>query len=327
MSYLKKFLGITFLMLIGFSIWNAVNHKDRSDDNFIVIGTGGVTGVYYPVGGAIQRLLNRTKGDHPFRVSVESTSASIFNINALHLGELDLAVTQADLLSYAYKGLHGFKSAYTDLRVVFVLHPEAFTVVARQDSEIDIFTDLLDKKINIGNPGSGQRGTMELLMEIYRWKKSDFKGVSELASGEQSQALCDNNLDAIIFAVGHPNGSIQEAASACKTKLIEVRGPTIEALIRDNAYYKKMLIPGGMYEGTKEDVITFGSQAMMVSSEMVSEEKVYMVVKAVFDHLNDFRRLHPAFENLTAKAMATTIGEIPFHPGAERYFREKGLIE
>ncbi len=327
MSSFKKLLGILFILLVGYSIWNAVNHKDRSDDNFIVIGTGGVTGVYYPAGGAIQRLVNRSKTNHPYRVSVESTSASIYNINALHQGELDLAVTQADLFYYAYKGIHGFNPAYQDLRTVFALHPEAFTVVARQDSGINSFTDLLGKKVNIGNPGSGQRGTMELLMEIYGWKKSDFKRASQLAAGEQSQALCDNNLDAIIYAVGHPNGSIQEAASACKTKLINVVSPTIEALIDENPYYKTMIVPGGMYEGTKNDITTFGVRAMMVSSEDVSEEKIYTVVKAVFDNINDFRRLHPAFANLTPESMVETVGDIPFHPGALRYYREKGYIQ
>lgn len=299
------------------------------DQTFITIGTGGVTGVYYPTGGAICRLVNRDRATHGIRCGVESTGGSVFNINAIRGGELEFGVAQSDWQYHAYNGSSRFEEqgAFEGLRAVFSVHPEPFTVVARADAGISSFEDLKGKRVNVGNPGSGQRGTMEVLMAEMGWTMDDFAVASELQAAEQSQALCDNNIDAMIYTVGHPSGSIQEATTACDSVLVNVSNDATATLIEANPFYRTATIPGGMYRGNDSDVTTFGVGATFVTSADVPEEVVYQVVKAVFDNIDQFKGLHPAFANLDPAQMASDGLSAPLHPGAERYYREAGLIE
>ena len=296
--------------------------------SFITIGTGGVTGVYYPTGGAICRLVNKGRKEHGIRCSVESTGGSVYNLNTIRAGELDMGVAQSDWQYHAYNGTSQFEDQgpNKELRAVFAVHAEPFTVVARKDSGIKSFDDLKGKRVNIGNPGSGQRGTMEVVMAAKGWTMDDFTLVSELKAAEQSQALCDNKIDAMVYVVGHPNGSIKEATTSCDTVLVAVDGPEIDKLIADNSYYRKAIIPGGMYAGSDADVATFGVGATFVSSTNTPAETVYQVVKAVFENLDDFRKLHPAFANLTKEEMAKDGLSAPIHDGAAKYYKEAGLM-
>ena len=293
---------------------------------FVTIGTGGVTGVYYPTGGAICRLVNKDRKQHGMRCSVESTGGSVYNLNSIREGELDMGVAQSDWQHHAYHGTSRFAGKPNkDLRAVFSVHAEPFTVVARRDSGIKQFSDLKGKRVNIGNPGSGQRGTMEVLMNALGWDKKDFKLASELKSAEQSQALCDNKVDAIVFTVGHPNGSIKEATTSCDTVIVPVTGPEVEKLVADNDYYRVASIPGGMYQGNPNDVQTFGVGATFVSSTNTAPKVIYTVVKAVFDNLDKFRRFHPAFAHLQKAQMITDGLSAPLHDGAIKYYKEAGL--
>ncbi|MGX0879059.1 TRAP transporter TAXI family solute receptor [Roseovarius sp. MBR-154] len=298
-------------------------------EEFITIGTGGVTGVYYPTGGAICRLVNKGRKDHGIRCSVESTGGSIYNIKTIRAGELEFGVAQSDWQYHAYNGTSSFEDdgAFEGLRAVFSVHPEPFTVVARADSGITSFDDLKGKRVNIGNPGSGQRGTMEVLMEAKGWTTDDFALATELKAAEQSAALCDNQIDAMVYTVGHPSGSIQEATTACDSVLVEVSGDAVDSLVNDNPYYRTATIPGGMYRGNDEDTQTFGVGATFVSSDAVSEDAVYTVVKAVFENFDDFKGLHPAFANLDPQEMATAGLSAPLHAGAAKYYKEQGWIE
>ncbi len=299
------------------------------EETFITIGTGGVTGVYYPTGGAICRLVNRGRADHGIRCSVESTGGSVYNINAIRSGELEFGVAQSDAQYNALNGEADFadQGTFDDLRAVFSVHPEPFTVVARADAGIATFDDLKGKRVNIGNPGSGQRSTLDVLLTEMGWTTGDFSLASELQAAEQSQALCDNNIDAMVYTVGHPSGSIQEATTACDSVLVEVSNEAVDALVEANPYYRKATIPGGMYRGSDEDTATFGVGATFVTSTAVSDDVVYEVVKAVFENMDQFRSLHPAFADLDPAQMANDGLSAPLHPGAERYYREAGLIE
>ncbi|UOA28948.1 TAXI family TRAP transporter solute-binding subunit [Pseudosulfitobacter sp. DSM 107133] len=298
-------------------------------EEFITIGTGGVTGVYYPTGGAICRLVNKGRKEHGIRCSVESTGGSVYNINTIREGELEFGVAQSDWQYHAYNGTSKFEEAgpFEKLRAVFSVHPEPFTVVARADSGVKTFDDLKGKRVNIGNPGSGQRGTMEVLLEAKGWTTDDFALATELKAAEQSAALCDNQIDAMVYTVGHPSGSIQEATTACDSVLVEVSGDVVDQLVADNSFYRTATIPGGMYRGNDEDVATFGVGATFVTSSDVSEEAVYAVVSSVFDNFEDFKKLHPAFANLKPEEMATAGLSAPLHPGAAKYYKEKGWIE
>ncbi|MCF8104797.1 MAG: TAXI family TRAP transporter solute-binding subunit [Desulfohalobiaceae bacterium] len=327
---MKKGLFFTIAAVLGlFLLLGAAPAEVQAEEDtqFVTIGTGGVTGVYYPTGGAICRLVNKGRKDHGIRCSVESTGGSVYNLNTIAAGELDMGVCQSDWQYHAYHGTSKFEGKQNkDLRAVFSVHPEPFTVVARADTDISNFEDLKGKKVNIGNPGSGQRGTMEVLMEAYGWTKDDFRLASELKSAEQSQALCDNKIDAFVFTVGHPSGSIQEATTTCDSRLVNVKGPVVEELVEKYPYYRTATIPGGMYRGNPDDVQTFGVGATFVSSTDVPEEVIYQVVKAVFENFESFKKLHPAFEVLKKEEMVKDGLSAPLHKGAEKYYKEAGLM-
>jgi hypothetical protein len=302
---------------------------DAQEEKFITIGTGGQTGVYYVVGQSICGLVNRGQAQHGIRCTAPSTGGSIANINAMRAGDMDMGVAQSDWQYHAYNGTSQFEEQgpFEDLRAVFSVHGEPFNVIARADSGIETFTDLPGKRVNIGNPGSGQRATMDVVMEAMGWSLGDFALASELQSAEQAAALGDNNVDAIIFTVGHPNGSIQEATTTVDAKLIPVETPEIATLVEERPYYAWATVPGGMYRGTDADIRTFGVKATFVAPASVDDEVVYQVVKAVFDNFDRFKSLHPAFANLQPEEMVSDGLSAPLHEGAARYYRERGWIE
>jgi hypothetical protein len=302
--------------------------KAHAEETFFTIGTGGVAGVYYPTGGAICRLVNKQRKIYGIRCSVESTNGSIANIEGIRDGDLEIGVVQSDWQYHAYNGTNKFKDKgpFKELRSLFSVHPEPFTVVARANSGIKTLDDLKGKRVNIGNPGSGQRGTMEVVMAAKGWTTADFSQASELTSTEQSEALCADKIDAMVFTVGHPSSSIQEATTACDSVIVEVSGPEIDKLVADNPYYRHAVIPGGMYKNNPEDVKTFGVGATVVSSTRTSPEIVYAVVKSVFDNLDQFKKLHPALANLKREEMIKDGLSAPLHDGAVKYYKEAGLM-
>ena len=299
-----------------------------AQEKFITIGTGGQTGVYFVVGQSICRLVNRDSAKTGLKCTAPSTGGSIANINAIKAGDMDMGVAQSDWQFHAYNGSSQFEGDKFDKeRAVFSVHAEPFNVIARADSGIESFDDLKGKRVNVGNPGSGQRATMEVVLDAKGWTMDDFALASELKPAEQAAALGDNKVDAIIYTVGHPNGSIQEAVSTVDAKLVPVEGEAIDKLVADNPFYAYSTIPGGMYKGTDADVKTFGVKATFVTSADVDEEVVYEVVKAVFDNFDRFKKLHPAFENLKEEEMIKAGLSAPLHDGAAKYYKERGWIE
>jgi len=306
----------------------ALAFSAQADQRFITIGTGGVTGVYYPTGQNICRLVNRDQATHGMRCNAESTGGSIFNLNSIAAGEMDFGVAQSDWQHHAYHGTDRFaeQGADPELRSVFSLHPEPFTVLVRGESDIQGFEDIRGKRVNVGNPGSGQRGTVERLMDEYGWTMSDFALASELPSREQGQALCDNRIDVILFTVGHPSAAIQEPIATCGARIIPVTGSVVEQLVEETPYYFEATIPAGMYPGQNEDVKTFGVGATLVTSTRTTENAVYHLTRAVFENFNTFRGMHPAFEVLTPEGMVSQGLSAPKHEGALRYYRETGML-
>lgn len=320
----KMFVGLTFAAAAALLSGQAF----AQDQRFISIGTGGVTGVYYPTGGAICRLVNKDRKDHGIRCSVESTGGSVYNINTLRTGELDFGVAQSDWQYHAFNGTSRFEDQgeFSDLRAVFSVHPEPFTLITRKGTGITGFADLPGNKVNVGNPGSGQRATMEVVMDAFGIAMDDFSLASELKGSEMAQALCDGKIDAMIYTIGHPAAAITEAATTCEVELVPVVGDPIDSLVSDNPYYRAATIPGGMYRGTDEDVSTFGVGATFVTSANVPEDAVYVVVKAVFDNFDDFKKLHPAFANLKEEEMIGDGLSAPLHAGAVKYYKERGWM-
>lgn len=297
-------------------------------DRFVTIGTGSDPGVYYTAGAGICRLVNAKRPDHGIRCHVGSTAGSIYNLPPLRRGEIEFAIVQSDWQFYAYNGSKQFskEGPFNDLRAVFSLHAEQFTVVARADAGIAKFADLKGRRVNIGNPGSGQRATLELVLAAMGWTTADFSLAAEVKPSEQSQALCNNEIDAAVFVVGHPNKSTREAANACDVVLVDVSGPVIDRLVVENSLvYEHGFIPDGLYRGNPKATRTFSVRATVVSSTLVPQDMVYAVVKAVFDDLPTFTRQHPALADLQAERMVYQGLASPIHPGAARYYRERKL--
>jgi TRAP transporter TAXI family solute receptor len=296
---------------------------------FVTFGTGGVTGVYYAVGGAICRLVNKDRKAHGIRCSVESTGGSAFNINTIKGGELDFGMAQSDVQYLALKGEKTFKDAgpYADLRAVFSVHPEPFTVLSRKEANVTKFDDFKGKRFNVGNPGSGTRASFEELLKEMNWKFSDFSLASELKADEHGPALCDNKIDGFFYGVGHPSANIQDPTTTCGAKLVPLTGPAVDKLIKENSYYAKATIPGGMYANNPNPTTTYGVLATLVTSAKVPDDVVYNVVKATFDNFDEFKKLHPAFANLEPASMVKDGLSAPLHPGAAKYYKEKGWIK
>lgn len=301
----------------------------QAQQNFATIGTGGVTGVYYAVGGAICRLVNKDRKTHGIRCSVESTGGSAYNVNTIKAGELDFGLTQSDVQYNSLKGLGAFKDggAFEDMRAVFSVHPEPFTVLARKEASAATFDDLKGKRMNVGNPGSGTRASMEELLTAKGWKLADFSLASELKADEHGPALCDNKIDAFFYGVGHPSANIQDPTTTCGAKLVSITGPAVDKLLADKPYYAKATIKGGLYNNNPQDVETYGVLATIVTSAKVPEETVYQVTKAVFENFNEFKSLHPAFANLDPAKMVKDGLSAPLHPGAAKYYKEKGWLK
>ena len=236
-----------------------------AQQKFVTIGTGGVTGVYYAVGGAVCRLLNKDRKAHGIRCSVESTGGSAFNINTIKAGELDFGMAQSDVQFNAFKGDGQYKgNAFPELRAVFSVHPEPFTVLARKEANIAKFEDFKGKRFNVGNPGSGTRVSMEQLLAAMGWKLSDFALASELKADEHGPALCDNKIDGFFYAVGHPSANIQDPTTTCGAKLVPLTGAAPEKLVKDHPYFAKATVPGGMYANNPQPTETYGALATLV---------------------------------------------------------------
>lgn len=300
-----------------------------AQQKFVTIGTGGVTGVYYAAGGAICRLVNKDRAKHGIRCSVESTGGSAFNINTIKQGELDFGVAQSDVHFNAFKGEGPFKDAgaYGDLRAVFSLHPEPLTLVAASASGVKSLEDLKGKRVNVSNPGSGTRSTVEQLLEAAGIKTADFSLASELKADEHGPALCDNKIDAFFYVVGHPSANIQDPTTTCAAQLVGVTGEAAKKLIDKYPYFAEATIPGNLYKNNPNDTKTYGVLATVVTSAKIPDETVYEITKAVFENFDEFKKLHPALANLTPENMIKDGLSAPLHPGAAKYYKEKGWLK
>jgi uncharacterized protein len=322
MTSTRKMAGLAALLALA-----SFSAPATAQQKFVTIGTGGVTGVYYAVGGAICRLMNKNRAETGLRCSVESTGGSVFNVNAIRSGELDFGLTQSDIQYNAAKGEGQLKgNPDPDLRAVFSVHPEPFTVLSRKDAGVTQFTDFKGKRFNIGNPGSGTVASMEELLKQMGWTRADFSLAAELKADEQGTALCDNKIDGFFYGVGHPSAAIQDPTIACGAKLISLTGAAVDALVKDHPYYAKATIPGGMYANNPNPTQTYGVLATVVTSAKVADTTVYALVKAVFDNFDEFKKLHPAFANLDPKGMIKNGLSAPLHPGAIKFYKEKGWM-
>ncbi len=272
-------------------------------------------------------MMNKQRFRHGIRCVIRSTGGSIYNLKAIRNAELNMGLSQSDWQYHAWHGTNRFagQGENVRLRALFSLHAEPFTIITRADSGIQQLKDLIHHRVNLGAPGSGQRGTMDILMDFLGWQLSDFKLATELPSPKQIDALCGNKLDAIIVTFGHPSIFVTRAAETCAIRLIPVEHPAVDELITAYGYYRKARIPGGLYPGNPDDIPTFGVGATFVTSTHTSGKAVYTLVKSVFDNLDEFKSLHPALAQLQPTEMVQDSLSAPLHEGAEQYYREIGI--
>ncbi len=314
------FVAVSFLMFADDSL---------SATKYVAIGTGSITGVYYPAGGAICRLINRGRKEHGIRCSVESTGGSVSNLNAIRNGGIDFGIVQSDWQYHAYKGTGFFadQKPFKELRSVFSLYTETFTIAVLEKSGIKKIDEIVGKRVNFGPQGSGMNATMEVLMEVKGWTKASFAAVNYLQPAEQPKALCEGKIDVMIYAAGNPNGVLQEAAQTCKVRILSIDRETIDKLIKSNSFYAQAVIPGGVYAGNPNSIETFGVKASVVTSEKASVDVVYNMTKAVFENFDNLKTLHPVFSSLKKESMVKEGNSAPIHPGAMKYFKEAGLLK
>ncbi|MFG6179236.1 TAXI family TRAP transporter solute-binding subunit [Halomonas sp. THAF12] len=286
-----------------------------------VIATASPAGVYHATGRTLCRLL-----DAPCIAQPSGGSAA--NLAAVRAGEVTVALAQSDLQYQAVTGTGSFAEAGPDdtLRSVMSLHGEPFTLVVRRDSGIDGFADLKGHAVNVGNPGSGQRGTMMTLLEAWSWTLDDFRPADELPADQQSLELCHGNIDAMVYTVGHPNPSVEQAVRLCNARLVDVTGPAVESLVAETPYLARATIPAGLYGDDQPAVTTFGVRATLVASADADPQAVHDIVAAVFNDLEAFKATHPAYADLTPERMIHDGLSAPLHEGAKRYYRERGWL-
>jgi len=294
----------------------------------ILIGTGSRSGVYFQVGRSICRLVNRNLAET--RCTPLETAGSVSNLANVEGGSLEIGIVQSDIQHHAIhrSGPYQFvDTPHDSLRSLFSLYTEPFNLIARNDSGISGLDDLAGRRVNIGNTGSGQRATMEVVMRAKGWSTDDFQLASELPASQQSMALCHNRVQAIVYMVGHPNPSISQALELCGASLVKVAGGEIDRLVSEHPFYAYTSIPAGTYPGVDKPVKTFGTLATVISSSDVDEQLVYRVVKTVFEKFDRFKRTHKAFQGLEPEAMISKGLAAPLHKGAIRYYRERGWMD
>lgn len=294
---------------------------------FITIGTGSVTGTYYPTGGAICKIVNKYKKETKIRCSVEATDASVYNIKAIDEGDLDFGIAQSDTVYQAIHGIKKFKNhPIKKLRAVMSIYTELFSLVTRKDANIRSIEDIKGKRINIGNAGSGNEATTMTLLNELGIKLSDFSYVGRLKAGEAPDALKNNLIDGYFYMVGHPTANIKDASINTDIYLTPLKGKVINNFIKRNPYYIKDIIPGHLYKGVDKPVPTFGAKAVLITSSDASSKAVYTLVKAILEDFEEFKKLHPVYKYITKKSLLEGLSA-PLHEGAAKYFKENNFIK
>ena len=314
---MKKIVTATLVGMLSIPVFGA---------EFITIGTGGVTGTYYPTGGAICRQVNKMKKVTKIRCSVESTGGSVYNINTIKNGELDFGIAQSDTVYQAAQGTGKFEGKKVPkLKSVLAIYPELLALVTRKDANINSIMDVKNKRINLGNPGSGNEATAMTLFAANNIQKSDLKFAGALKAAEMPDALRDNKIDGYFYMIGHPNANIKDATNSVDTRIVPLEGKAVDSLIAQYPYFAKAQIVKGLYKGVDTNVNTFGVKAVLVTSTDVSDKAVYTVVKAILENFDDFKKLHPAYNNITKESLLDGLSA-PLHDGAKKYFKEAGLL-
>ena len=315
----KWFVALVFSLGLALTAAQALAKQD------VLFGGASITGVYYQVALQISNMMNKHAGDK-YNYIGRPTGGSVFNINAIDRGAFDFAVAQSDRNWQGFNGAADWEGKpVTGLRSVFSMHPETVMLLTNKAAGIKSVEDLKGKRVNIGNPGSGQRGNAEDVLRLYGLDFNKDFSAEALQQAEASRALVDQKIDAFFFTVGNPSAAIEEPAQSVDLDMIPINSDAIKNFVKEHPYYIMTKVPGGTYKGIDNDVETYAVTATVVTNEAVAEEIVYDMVKTVFENLEELKASHAAFRVLDPKEMLQGLSA-PLHPGAEKYYKEKGWM-
>jgi TRAP transporter TAXI family solute receptor len=325
-------LSVVVMFVVLAAVTGVSLAAEKKDVAFINIGTAGIGGSAYPTGGYICSILNtgRNKYGHNIRCSVESTGGSIANLRSLKSGDMSAGIVMASYANQSYNGTGMFEKEGTNkkLRYVFASVEEPVHIVTRKDANIKSFRDLKGKIVNTGEVGSGTQATIYGMMKRYGVSpKEFFKQETTLSLGEQASALCDGKIQAFFWVTTIGAGTIMEVTNTCAVNLVSWDDDVVTKMLAETPEATKMIIPANTYRGQEKEVVSWGTPGLVLASSDVPEDIIYYLVKGVFDDIETFKKQSPMYKNMTAKWAISAGKTIPYHPGAERYFREVGLVK
>ncbi len=303
--------------------------NDRRKLTHLVIGTGSVRGVYFPIGGVICRLVNRNKASHRIRCSLESTGGSIYNLKELRENKFDLVFAQSDWQYHAYQGTNTFSEDGPDtaLRAVLALESDPLALLVKKDSAIAQFTDLEGKTVSFGYTRSLQHRIIDDLIAAKGWTTKNFKETRPMSDTRQIKQLCEGLIESALMLTSSLDDNLKSVPEGCELRLVPIEDSAIDSLIKEKPYYRYGYIGKGRYLASDKEINSFGLGATFVAHESTSPKAIYKVVKEVVENFRDFKSLHPSLETLDKRDLPHAGISIPLHPGAERYFKEARLLK
>jgi len=315
-------MAVVLLFLLSTAV--APPSLQAQTKRLVTIASGWVVGVYYPLAGAMSRIIHTKLPG--VRATVESSGASVANAKLIGAGDADFAILQNDIAYYAYNGQLMFDKPIKNMGGVFTLYPELIQIVARLDANIKSVKDLKGKRVSIGPLGSGTEANTIQILETHGMKLEDLGRVERLGAAEATEMLKDGRIDAAFYTVGVGAAAIVDAFLLGRMDLVPVTGREAEALKKKYPFYTTVKIPAGTYKGLDREITTVSVMAMMIARSDIPEDLVYSFTKTIFENLDTFYGAHANAKYLTLKSALDGM-PIPLHPGAAKFYKEKGVIK
>lgn len=286
------------------------------------LATGGTAGTYYPIGSAIASIITKYVPD--IEVPSESTGASVANLKMIREGKVEMIMGASNTSYGAYSGQAPFEKEPVDnIRGIACLYPEIFQFVVLKDSNLKSVNDLAGKKVAVGAPGSGTERTAKMVLEAHGLSYDKFNP-QFLNFGEAITALKDRLIDCAIIGSGIPTSAVVDASTTLDINLLTLDANVMQNFLKDRSYLTMITIPGGTYRGVDNDIPAVASPALLIVRKDISEEVVYQITKAFFDHLDIIADSHAQGKMIRFETALSAMS-IPLHSGAAKYYTEKGV--